>query len=111
MSQPARFARPPLPVPSDERPVASQHIYSRQVSKTARFGFVVLSAGLAAMTFLVTIWGIDFPQELRAEEMLSERATSVIAGQDFPPAQADVIYEPKTTGRLPVFGGMTYAER
>lgn len=84
---------------------AAQHDYTRPMTKGATFGFGLMVLGLAALTFCVTIWGVDFTTELHAQETVATLTESI----DLRPvleARAEVILEPKTTERLPVFGGL-----
>jgi len=85
---------------------ARQLDYSRPLTRGGSIGFACLTIGLAAMTFVVTIWGMEFPPVLMAAESIAADPTAVISREFLPAAEAEVIYEPKTEARLPVFGGM-----
>lgn len=107
MRQSAQFARRLPTLPSQPVKPAQQMDFSRPVSRSGTVGFALLSLSLAAMTFVVTIWGFDLPIEFNVAKALEADAMAVVVRESVPVAEAEVVFEPKTTGRLPVFGGMT----
>ena len=115
MRQSAQFARRLPTVPSAQSKPVQKMDYSRPVSRTGTIGFALLSLGLGAMTFVVTIWGFNFPSQMRLTE--TAHANAPIAAQQAPDLlseqsyDAEVILEPKTTERLPIFGGMIASDR
>lgn len=116
MRQPVQFARrqPTLPVVSTTPAAPRQQMdFSRPVSRAGSVGFAFLSLTLATMTFVVTIWGVELPAALQLDEPLSFSATAAVAKvpAPVPATDAEFVYEPKTTARLPVFGGFTVTER
>ncbi len=106
----AQFARRLPTVPAATSLPARQMDFSRPVSRAGTVGFAFLSLVLATATFVITIWGTALPLELPAMDTIKHEATTVIAREFVPAAEPETVFEPKTMGRLPVFGGMTPIE-
>lgn len=109
MRQLVRSGKLQQTVSADENQRTFQQNYSRPISGAAGFGFLFLGISLTALTFIVTAWGVDIPRKVPAQEThVAVPAVTALQRHDLQ-ADTEVIYEPKTTGRLPVFGGLSNA--